>query len=94
MPIHFPPGFEMEDFYHFPFPGPPPLPAAAPEESPALEACRARAHFGENEEGKAERSRMLSLLSCRSTSLGIMITEQSAWLFEEGVSIDGAWLAL
>lgn len=38
-------------------------------ESQALEAFKARVHFEENKEGKAERSRMLSPLSHWSTSL-------------------------
>lgn len=73
---------------------PPPRPAVVREESRALELCRARSHFGENEEGKAGRSRMLSLQSRRSTSLSIMIAQQSTWVFDERVGIDGAWLAL
>jgi len=59
-----------------------------------MRKARERVHFGENEEGKAGRSRMLSLLSCRSTSPGITIARQRAWLFEARVGIDQAWLAL
>lgn len=97
MPLHFPPVFEVEEFYRSPLSQhhpPPPRPAVVREESRALELCRARSHFGENEEGKAGRSRMLSLQSRRSTSLSIMIAQQSTWVFDERVGIDGAWLAL
>lgn len=48
----------------------------------------------ENKEGKAGRSRMLSLLSCRSTFLGTTIAQQRAWLSDEWVGRDWAWLAL
>lgn len=45
-------------------PFPSPRIAVVHEENLALKMGRACTHVGENEEGKAEKSRMLSLLSC------------------------------